>query len=52
MLQNNFLNKYGGHIVGTPGLGKTFRFLQIVYLHNLRVRHIIKEGIPQDSLFK
>ena len=49
LFKNNSRRLLGEHFVGTPGLGKTFKFLQIAYLHDIRVKHIIQEGIPKDK---
>lgn len=40
------------HIVGTPGLGKTFKFLMIKHIHDFKIPQIIQKGIPKDSLFQ
>lgn len=40
------------HVVGTPGLGKSWSFIAIKLLHDKRIHSLIKNGPLEDSLFK
>lgn len=40
------------HIVGTPGLGKSWSFIAIKLLHDKRIPYLLKKGSHKDSDFK
>ncbi len=39
------------YIVGTPGLGKSVKFITAKILLDIRIRHIIKNGVQSESEF-
>ena len=47
-------NTNGGkvhHIVGTPGLGKSWSFIALKLLHDKRISSLMKNGPRKDSIF-
>ena len=39
------------HIIGTPGFGKSSCFYIAKVIQDIRIRHVIKNGCPADSIF-